>query len=211
MVECRRQPAVEGRREETMRGGIGGVVVLAAAGLGLGVPARGEVNLEKEKAAMMRTDQEFSDAAQKIGVGEAFVRYADAGATMLPPGEHAVTGLDGVRKQFADAGVIIWGTGTVCEFHSPDPKVVEQHIETCKQFLQLTADLGGKGVKVRPNGLPKEVPVEKTLEQIGRLFTEEQNAIEVLKWKEIFDLLERATDECEDVANEIEGLVVKYT
>ncbi len=47
-------------------------------------------------------------------------------------------------------------------------------------------------------------------EAIGRLFTEEQNAIEVLKWKEILDLLERATDECEDVANEIEGVVVKY-
>lgn len=47
-------------------------------------------------------------------------------------------------------------------------------------------------------------------EAIGRLFSEEQNAIEVLKWKEILDLLERATDECEDVANEIEGLVVKY-
>lgn len=48
-------------------------------------------------------------------------------------------------------------------------------------------------------------------EAIGKLFAEEQNAIEVLKWKEILDLLERATDECEDVANEIEGLVVKYT
>ena len=48
-------------------------------------------------------------------------------------------------------------------------------------------------------------------EAIGRLFAEEQNAIEVIKWKEILDLLERATDECEDVANEIEGLVVKYT
>ena len=47
-------------------------------------------------------------------------------------------------------------------------------------------------------------------EALGRLFSEEQNAIEVIKWKEIFDLLERATDECEDVANEIEGVVVKY-
>jgi sugar phosphate isomerase/epimerase len=28
--------------------------------------------------------------------------------------------------------------------------------------------VGATGVKVRPNGLPKEVPVEKTLEQIGR-------------------------------------------
>jgi predicted phosphate transport protein (TIGR00153 family) len=47
-------------------------------------------------------------------------------------------------------------------------------------------------------------------EAIGRLFSEEQNAIEVIKWKEILDLLERATDECEVVANEIEGVVVKY-
>lgn len=47
-------------------------------------------------------------------------------------------------------------------------------------------------------------------EAIGRLFSEETNAIEVIKWKEILDLLEKATDECEDVANEIEGVIVKY-
>ena len=34
--------------------------------------------------------------------------------------------------------------------------------------MQLAADIGGRGVKVRPNGLPKDVPVEKTLEQIGK-------------------------------------------
>jgi sugar phosphate isomerase/epimerase len=73
-----------------------------------------------------------------------------------------------VRKQFADAGVEIWGCGSVCEFHSPDPAVVKKQIETCKQFVELTADIGGKGVKVRPNALPKEVTVEKTLEQIGK-------------------------------------------
>jgi len=73
-----------------------------------------------------------------------------------------------VRNQFADSGAVIWGLGTVCEFHATDPNVVQQNIETCKQFLQLSADLGAKGVKVRPNGLPKDVPVEKTLEQIGK-------------------------------------------
>jgi sugar phosphate isomerase/epimerase len=72
------------------------------------------------------------------------------------------------RKRFADAGIDLWGCGTVCEFHSPDPAEVKKQIETCKQFVQLAADIGGRGVKVRPNGLPKEVPVEKTLEQIGK-------------------------------------------
>lgn len=73
-----------------------------------------------------------------------------------------------VRQRFADAGVAIWGCGTTCEFQSPDPAVVQKNIETCKQFVELTADIGGRGVKVRPNGLPKGVPVEKTLEQIGK-------------------------------------------
>jgi sugar phosphate isomerase/epimerase len=77
-----------------------------------------------------------------------------------------------VRQQFADGGVEIWGCGSVCEFHSPDQEVVRRNIETCKQFIQLAADIGGKGVKVRPNGLPRDVPVEKTLEQIGRALAE---------------------------------------
>ncbi len=77
-----------------------------------------------------------------------------------------------VRARFADAGIEIWGCGSVCEFHSPDAAIVKKNIETCKQFVQLTADIGGKGVKVRPNGLPKEVPVQTTLEQIGRALIE---------------------------------------
>ena len=73
-----------------------------------------------------------------------------------------------VKSRFRDAGITLWGLGTVCEFHSPDTAVVQKNIETCKEFLQLAADVGATGVKVRPNGLPREVPVEKTLEQIGK-------------------------------------------
>jgi sugar phosphate isomerase/epimerase len=76
------------------------------------------------------------------------------------------------KKKCADAGVAIWGCGTTCEFHSPDPAVVQSNVESCKQFVSLVADLGGHGVKVRPNGLPKDVPVEKTLEQIGKALIE---------------------------------------
>jgi sugar phosphate isomerase/epimerase len=76
-----------------------------------------------------------------------------------------------VRHQFADAGVEIWGCGTVCEFHSPNQSVVNQNIESCRRFVQLAADIGGRGVKVRPNDLQKGVPVQRTLEQIGRALT----------------------------------------
>jgi sugar phosphate isomerase/epimerase len=73
-----------------------------------------------------------------------------------------------VRQRFADAGIAIWGCGTVCEFQSPDAALVRKNIEMCKTFVDLVADLGGRGIKVRPNGLPKDVPVAKTLEQIGK-------------------------------------------
>lgn len=77
-----------------------------------------------------------------------------------------------VRRRFADAGVEIWGCGSVCEFHAPDPATVRKNIETCKQFVQLAADIGGRGVKVRPNGLPRNVPEDKTLAQIGKALVE---------------------------------------
>lgn len=79
---------------------------------------------------------------------------------------------DAVKKQFADSGVAFWGCGSVCEFQSPDPAVVKKNIDACRQFVQLVHDIGGTMVKVRPNGLPKGVAVEKTLEQIGKALVE---------------------------------------
>jgi predicted phosphate transport protein (TIGR00153 family) len=45
---------------------------------------------------------------------------------------------------------------------------------------------------------------------VQSLFNDETNAITVIKWKEILDFLEQATDRCEDVANVLEGVVVKH-
>jgi hypothetical protein len=45
---------------------------------------------------------------------------------------------------------------------------------------------------------------------VQSLFKEEKDAVAIIKWKEIFDFLEQATDRCEDVANVLEGVVVKH-
>ena len=45
---------------------------------------------------------------------------------------------------------------------------------------------------------------------IVALFDEERDPISVIKWKEILDFLEAATDRCEDVGNLLEGVVVKH-
>ena len=46
-------------------------------------------------------------------------------------------------------------------------------------------------------------------EALRRLFDEERDPVMIIKWKEILDFLEVATDRCEDVANLLEGVVVK--
>lgn len=45
---------------------------------------------------------------------------------------------------------------------------------------------------------------------IARLFDEGFPPLEVIKWKEIYETLETATDRCEDVANIVEGIVLKH-
>jgi sugar phosphate isomerase/epimerase len=77
-----------------------------------------------------------------------------------------------VRKRFADSPVEFVGVGSACEYHAADPAVVRKNIDETKAFIQLCHDCGGTGVKVRPNGLPKDIPVEQTLEQIGRSLNE---------------------------------------
>lgn len=77
-----------------------------------------------------------------------------------------------VRQRFADAGVTLWGLGTVCEFHQPDAALVRAQIENCKRWCELAEAVGAQGVKVRPNSLVEGVPVEQTLAQIGAALRE---------------------------------------
>jgi len=44
---------------------------------------------------------------------------------------------------------------------------------------------------------------------LARLFREEKEPLLVIKWKEIIERLEKASDRCEDVANIIEGIVIE--
>lgn len=45
---------------------------------------------------------------------------------------------------------------------------------------------------------------------IADLFVKEKDAIELIKWKEIFERIEEALDVCEDVSNIVEGIVLKH-
>ena len=73
-----------------------------------------------------------------------------------------------VKQRFADSPVKLVGLGSAEDYHRPEPGAVEKAIENTKAFVMLSHDVGGSGVKVRPNDLPKGVPPEKTIEQIGK-------------------------------------------
>ena len=85
----------------------------------------------------------------------------------LSPAERAT-----VRQKCRDAGLAQLSLGSVCEFHAPDPAVVRRNVDDCREWVLLAKDLGARAVKVRPNGLPRDVPEQKTLEQIGRSLAE---------------------------------------
>lgn len=77
-----------------------------------------------------------------------------------------------VKKRFDDSPVKLIGYGSNAEFHAADPAKVKANIELTKKYVQLMHDCGGSGVKVKPNGFAKDVPREKTIEQIGKALNE---------------------------------------
>ena len=79
---------------------------------------------------------------------------------------------DKIRARFERSKVRLLSYGSVAEFHSPDPAVRAKNVADAKAFIDLAHDTGAWGVKVRPNGLPKDVPREKTISGIGAALRE---------------------------------------
>ena len=95
-----------------------------------------------------------------------------------------------VRARFADSDVALWGLGTTCCYHAADRAEVERNIAETRDWIQLAADVGAQGVKVRPNGFQEEagIPRQKTLEQIGLAYRQcgayaQEHGIEL--WMEV--------------------------
>ena len=77
-----------------------------------------------------------------------------------------------VKSAFNDSKVELMGLGSAFDYHTPDADKLKKDISATKEYIRLAHDVGAPGVKVRPNGFPKEVAKEKTLEQIGHSLRE---------------------------------------
>jgi len=89
----------------------------------------------------------------------------------VEPGLSAVERQE-VKKRFDDSPVTCVGPGSNERFCYPDAAGLKKAIEATKAFVKLSHDVGGSGVKVKPNDFHPGVPREKTIEQIGRSLNE---------------------------------------
>jgi predicted phosphate transport protein (TIGR00153 family) len=86
-------------------------------------------------------------------------------------------------------------------------------VQQCEQLVAALEKL--KGFKdIAPHWIEVH-RLENEGDRIGRqavadLFTNGQVPIEIIKWKDVYALLENAIDACEDAANVIERIVVKH-
>lgn len=77
-----------------------------------------------------------------------------------------------VKQRFADSRVTCLGYGANFEYHHPDPAILRRNIDQTKEYIQLCKDIGATGIKVKPNGMPADVPREKTIAQIAASLNE---------------------------------------
>ena len=88
--------------------------------------------------------------------------------------------------------------------------IVGESMDRITEALQLLDKRTGVlELAARVNQLEREAD-RVHQDAIVSLFDEERDPITVIKWKEILDFLEAATDRCEDVGNLLEGVVVKH-
>jgi uncharacterized protein len=92
-------------------------------------------------------------------------------------------------------------------------KVLNEAIKKVKSIVHAMRDM--KNAKMILDGCVEINTLENAGDVILRtiiadLFVKEKDAIELIKWKEIFELIEEAIDVCEDVSNIVEGIVLKH-
>jgi predicted phosphate transport protein (TIGR00153 family) len=114
----------------------------------------------------------------------------------------------------------IWGTAerlTIFKLKEPTADAVNMSRE-----LLITVDLVHKAIKKLKEKNYAQMQeycieinkMENKLDRIfkdalGRLFDEMKDPVLVIKWKEIYELLEDASDKCEDVADILESIAIK--
>ena len=110
--------------------------------------------------------------------------------------------------------LVLFGVNAVRPAALELTRVLLKSCEHVERATRLLARLSGKNkeiidICVEINRLENEADGIYR-RAIADLFRNGNDPIEVMKWRDIFDNMEEATDRCEDVANIVEGVVLEY-
>ena len=103
-----------------------------------------------------------------------------------------------------------------------DIKEISEHVKHFAKVIQSLAMEINSAVSMlsKPDGLNQHIVEIHRLENeaddvyfraIGELFQKETDPMTVIKLKELYEILENATDRCESVANIVESIILKHT
>lgn len=121
-----------------------------------------------------------------------------------------------------DIADYIFATAKKINFYRVNPndigihKLAEIILQSCNEVGKAVAELRNmKNMRLITESLVKINSLENEADDIfdmsiERLFATEVDAKEVIKKREIYQVMETATDKCEDAANVIESIIVKY-
>jgi uncharacterized protein Yka (UPF0111/DUF47 family) len=109
-------------------------------------------------------------------------------------------------------GMMLYG---ITEITKPMKELVEvlgKQIDELNKVIPVIADL--KYEKIIPHCIEinrlENLGDKISREAVANLFKGNPNPLDVMKWRDIYDNLETATDKCEHVAGIIEGIVLKH-
>ena len=121
-----------------------------------------------------------------------------------------------------DVADYIFATAKKINFYRVNPndigmqKLSEIILQSCNEVRKAVGELRNmKNMRMITESLVKINSLENEADDIfdmsiERLFATEPDAKEVIKKREIYQVMETATDKCEDAANVIESIIVKY-
>jgi predicted phosphate transport protein (TIGR00153 family) len=106
----------------------------------------------------------------------------------------------------------------VYKIEKPTPEVI-----SIAEDLQMTADILKKSLKelrakqyshvqehcIEINRLENRID-RKYRDALGKLLNDNSDPVYIIKWKDIYQLFEDASDRAEDIANILEGIVLKH-
>ena len=109
--------------------------------------------------------------------------------------------------------LLLYEVGAVPQAAKDLARVLVPATEKMQEAIRLLRDIKNPGQIL--DACREIKTLEGDADALGRaaiaaLFKSGADALSIIKWKEIYDLIETATDRCEDVANVIEGVVLEH-